>query len=137
MEKSIVLYEKGNNFEKAYVQTLAGEWVVVSKVMVEGKYFEIMVFATDGHGRVINYEPLDEYTILNPVIAEYGFNDAIEAYVEDDNPGIDVVDVDIYDRTFKDNGQDWASYLVRDSNGNLGVGGINVEYVSNWYIRNA
>lgn len=70
-------------------------------------------------------------------VVEVNLDDAIEAYVEDDNPGIDVVDVDIYDRTFKDNGQDWASYLVRDSNGNLGVGGINVEYVSNWYIRNA
>ena len=80
MEKSIVLYEKGDKFEKAHVQTLAGEEVVVSKVMVEGKYFEIMVFATDGHGRVINYEPLDEYTIINPVIAEYGFNDAVEQW---------------------------------------------------------
>lgn len=80
MEKSIVLYEKGDKFEKAYVQTLAGEEVVVSKVMVEGKYFEIMVFATDGHGRVLLYEPLDEYTILNPVIAEYGFNDAVEQW---------------------------------------------------------
>ena len=80
MEKSIVLYEKGDRFEKAYVQTLAGEEVVVSKVMVEGKYFEIMVFATDGHGRVLLYEPLEEYTILNPVIAEYGFNDAVEQW---------------------------------------------------------
>ena len=80
MEKAIVLYEKGNKFEKAHVQTLAGEEVVVSKVLVEDKYFEIMVFATDGHGRVLIYEPLDEYTILNPVIAEYGFNDSIEQW---------------------------------------------------------
>lgn len=80
MEKAIVLYEKGDKFEKAYVQTLAGEQVVVSKVMIEGKYFEIMVFATDDHGRVLLYEPLDEYTILNPVIAEYGFNDAVEQW---------------------------------------------------------
>lgn len=80
MEKALVLYEKGDKFEKAYVQTLAGETVVVSKVMVEGKYFEIMVFATDGHGRVLIYEPLEEYTIINPVIAEYGFNDAVEQW---------------------------------------------------------
>ena len=37
MEKAIVLYEKGDKFEKAHVQTLAGEEVCVSKVMVEGK----------------------------------------------------------------------------------------------------
>ena len=80
MEKAIVLYEKGNKFEKAHVQTLTGEEVVVSKVLVEDKYFEIMVFATDGHGRVLIYEPLEEYTILNPVIAEYGFNDAVEQW---------------------------------------------------------
>lgn len=80
MEKAMVLYEKGNKFEKAYVQTLAGEQVVVSKVLVEDKYFEIMVFATDNHGRVLIYEPLDEYTILNPVIADYGFKDSIEQW---------------------------------------------------------
>lgn len=80
MEKAIVLYEKGNKFEKAHVQTLAGEQVVVSKVLVDDKYFEIMVFATDGHGRVLIYEPLDEYTILNPVIADYGFKDCIEQW---------------------------------------------------------
>lgn len=80
MEKTMVLYEKGNKFEKAYVETLAGEAVVVSKVLVEDKYFEIMVFATDGHGRVLIYEPIEEYTILNPVIAEYGFHDTVEQW---------------------------------------------------------
>lgn len=80
MEKALVLYEKGDKFEKAYVETLAGEQVVVSKVLVENKYFEIMVFATDGHGRVMIYEPIDEYKILNPVIAEYGFNDEVEKW---------------------------------------------------------
>ena len=80
MEKALVLYEKGDKFEKAYVETLAGEQVVVSKVLVENKYFEIMVFATDGHGRVMIYEPIDEYKILNPVIASYGFNDEVEKW---------------------------------------------------------
>lgn len=80
MEKSIVLYEKGNKFEKAHVQTLAGEEVVVSKVLVEDKYFEIMVFATDGHGRVLIYEPLDEYAILNPRVASMTFEDVIEKW---------------------------------------------------------
>ena len=80
MEKTMVRYEKGDKFEKAHVQTLAGEEVVVSKVMVEGKYFEIMVFATDGHGRILIYEPLDEYTILNPVVARYGFKEAVEQW---------------------------------------------------------
>lgn len=80
MEKTMVLYEKGNKFEKAYVETLAGEAVVVSKVLVEDKYFEIMVFATDGHGRVLLYEPLDEYTILNPRVASMTFEDVIEKW---------------------------------------------------------
>lgn len=80
MEKAVVLYEKGDKFEKAYVETLAGEWVVVSKVLVEDKYFEIMVFMTDGNGRVIIYEPLEEYTIINPVIAEYGFKETVEQW---------------------------------------------------------
>ena len=80
MEKALVLYEKGDKFEKAYVETLAGEQVVVSKVLVENKYFEIMVFATDDHGRVMIYEPIDEYKILNPVIASHGFNDEVEKW---------------------------------------------------------
>lgn len=80
MEKAIVLYEKGDKFEKAYVQTLAGEQVVVSKVLIEGKYFEIMVFKADNRGRVINYDQFEEYEIVHPVIAEYCFEEVIEKW---------------------------------------------------------
>lgn len=80
MEKAIVLYEKGNKFEKAYVQTLAGEEIVVSKVLIEDKYFEIMVFKTDGHGRVLDYNQFEEHSIMNPTIAELTFKDVIEKW---------------------------------------------------------
>lgn len=82
MEKAMVLYERGNKFEKAYVQTLAGEQIVVSKVLIEGRnnYFEIMVFKTDGHGRVLDYNQFEEHEIIHPVIAEYCFNEVIEAW---------------------------------------------------------
>lgn len=80
MEKTIVLYESGNKFEKAYVQTLAGEQIVVSKVLIEDKYFEIMVFKTDGNGRVLDYNQFEEHTIYNPTIAKLTFEDVIEAW---------------------------------------------------------
>lgn len=80
MEKALVLYEKGNKFEKAYVQTLAGEQIVVSKVLIEDKYFEIMVFKADGHGRIIDYNQFEEHEIIHPVIAEYCFEEVIEKW---------------------------------------------------------
>lgn len=80
MEKAIVLYEKGNKFEKAYVQTLAGEQIVVSKVLIEDKYFEIMVFKADGNGRVIDYNQFEEHTIINPTIAGLTFEDVVETW---------------------------------------------------------
>ena len=80
MEKTIVLYEKGNKFEKAYVQTLAGEQIVVSKVLIDNKYFEIMVFKTDGNGRVLDYNQFEEHSIVNPTIARLTFEDVIEKW---------------------------------------------------------
>lgn len=80
MEKSIVLYERGNKFEKAYIQTLAGEEVVVSKVLIEDKYFEIMVFKTDGHGRVIDYNQFEEHANIDPLVVEYIFDEVIERW---------------------------------------------------------
>lgn len=80
MEKAMVLYEKGNKFEKAYVQTLAGEQIVVSKVLIEDKYFEIMVFKADNHGRVLDYNQFEEHSIWNPTIARLTFEDVIEQW---------------------------------------------------------
>lgn len=80
MEKAIVLYEKGNKFEKAYVQTLASEEIVVSKVLVEDKYFEIMVFKTDGRGRVLDYNQFEEYSIRDAAKAEQVFEEVIEKW---------------------------------------------------------
>lgn len=80
MEKAIVLYEKGNKFEKAYVQTLAGDEIVVSKVLIEDKYFEIMVFKTDGNGRVLDYNQFEEHNIQDATKAEQCFNEVIEKW---------------------------------------------------------
>lgn len=80
MEKTMVLYETGNKFEKAYVETLAGDWMLVSKVLIEDKYFEIMVFKTDGNGRVLDYNQFEEHCIINPTIAKLTFQDVIEAW---------------------------------------------------------
>lgn len=80
MEKAMVLYESGNKFEKAYVETMAGDQMVVSKVLIGDKYFEIMVSKTDGNGRVIDYNQFEEHSIMNPTIAKLTFQDVIEKW---------------------------------------------------------
>lgn len=90
MEKAIVLYEKGNKFEKAYVQTLADEEIVVSKVLIEDKYFEIMVFKTDGHGRVLDYNQFEEHNIQDAAEAERVFEEVIEKWSNETRTLIEV-----------------------------------------------
>lgn len=90
MEKSIVLYEKGIKFEKAYVQTLAGDEIVVSKVLIGDKYFEIMVFKTDGHGRVINYDQFEEHEIKDSAEAERVFEEVIEKWRSEERRLIEI-----------------------------------------------
>lgn len=90
MEKSIVLYEKGTKFEKAYVQTLAGEEIVVSKVLIGDKYFEIMVFKTDGHGRVINYDQFEEHEIKDAAEANKRFEEVIEKWRSEERKLIEI-----------------------------------------------
>lgn len=81
MEKAIVLYDiKSENWKKAYVQTLAGQEVVVSCAFVEKKYFEIMVFQTDNHGRIVNYSEYEMHRLYERADAEEMFETVIEAW---------------------------------------------------------
>lgn len=81
MEKSIVLYDfKSENWKKAYLQTLAGQEVVVSLAFVEKKYFEIMVFQTDGHGRIVNYSEYETHMLYERAEAEEMFEAVIEKW---------------------------------------------------------
>ena len=54
--------------------------MVVSKVLIGDKYFEIMVSKTDGNGRVIDYNQFEEHSIMNPTIAKLTFQDVIEKW---------------------------------------------------------
>ena len=64
--------------------------------------------------------------------------DAIEKYIEADQPEVDIVDVDVYDRTFDaDYNGDVARYMARTSDGNIGFGSVRVESLTSWYIQNA
>lgn len=79
MEKSIVLYDLvSENWKKAYLKTLADQEVVVSLAFVEKKYFEIMVFQTDGHGRIVNYSEYETHTLYERAEAEEMFETVIE-----------------------------------------------------------
>lgn len=62
MKTGLLYYERRENRQKALVRTLAGDLVIVSYVLVEGKRYEIMVFKADHRMVVIDYEPYDEYT---------------------------------------------------------------------------
>lgn len=83
MEKERVRYESGELFEKAHVETLAGEYVIVSKVYIgvsRMPFFEIMVFKADENGRVIDYNQFEVREIMNPTVAKLTFKDVVEAW---------------------------------------------------------
>ena len=78
MEKAIVLYERAKNGKRAYVQTLAKEEVLVCLTFIDEKYYEIMVFKADNHGRIIDYSDYENYRILDHAAAEELFEIVIE-----------------------------------------------------------
>lgn len=83
MEMTNVIYESGELFEKALVQTPAGEYVLVSKVFIglsRMPFFEIMVFKADENGRVIDYNQFEVHEIMNPTVAKLTFKDVVIAW---------------------------------------------------------
>lgn len=84
MEKAIVLYDlSSENWKKAYVKTLASEEVVVSLSWIDRRYFEIMVFQADGHGRIVNYSEYEMHRLYERADAEEQFETVIENWREE------------------------------------------------------
>lgn len=80
MEKAIVLYEGTENWKRAYILTLAGEFVLVSKAWIDEKYYEIMVFETDRYTRIVDYSPYEDHRIYEAADAEEAFEEVIERW---------------------------------------------------------
>lgn len=80
MEKAIVLYEGNENWRRAYVQTLAGEQILVSKAHIDKKYYEIMVFKHDGCTRIVDYNAYEDYRIWEKADADELFEEIIEKW---------------------------------------------------------
>lgn len=80
MEKAIVLYEGNENWRRAYLRTLAGEQLVVSNAFIDERYFEIMVFETDNHARIIDYSEYEYYRVYDRADAEQLFEETIETW---------------------------------------------------------
>lgn len=90
MEKAIVLYEKDSKWERAYVQTLAGDQIVVSKAFIDGKYYEIMVFQTDNHARIINYSEYESHRVYESVEVEQLFEEVIEKWRSEERTLVEI-----------------------------------------------
>lgn len=73
-----------------------------------------------------------------PETVKVSLDDAIEKYIETEQPEVDIVDVVVYDRSFDaDYSGDIAQYMVQASDGTVGFGTARVESLANWYAQNA
>lgn len=71
-------------------------------------------------------------------VVEVSLSDAIEKYIETEQPEVDIVNVDVYDRSFDaDHNGDTARYMAMTADGNIGFGSVRVESLADWYIQNA